>query len=110
MSRINDSPKSADDQREAARQMALRVNQLERLLERQEFNEAVVEGGKLKQRIAKMGLNNGMTRSNWQDSDITASASDDGVPDTTGKSKYMVLQITDEASPPNYDWDWTRWV
>jgi len=34
-----------------------------------------------------------------------------GSPDTTGKTKYMVYQITDNTTtPPTAGWDWTRWV
>jgi len=34
-----------------------------------------------------------------------------GTPDTTGKTKYMVYQITDDGpTPPTAGFDWTRWV
>jgi hypothetical protein len=34
-----------------------------------------------------------------------------GTPSSTGKSKYMVLQITNATTtPPTIGWDWARWV
>jgi hypothetical protein len=42
---------------------------------------------------------------------ISAEWGPGGSPDTTGKTKYMVYQITDDTTtPPTAGWDWTRWV
>jgi len=82
--------------------MALRVNQLERLLDRKELNEAKVENGSVYHRKTKLSLNNGMTKQNWQSESISSI-------DTTGATQYMVYQITDDTTtPPTAGWDWVR--
>jgi len=102
MTRINDNPRSADDQREAIKQMALRVNQLERLLDQKELYEAKVENGKVYYRKLTLSLNAGLRKDNWVSQALSTA-------DTVGATKYMVYQITDDGTvPPTADFDWVR--
>jgi len=64
MTRINDNV-SDRDLKQTVNQLALRVNQLERLLDQKEWSEAKVESGSVLHRMVRTSLNNGMSKANW---------------------------------------------
>ncbi len=112
MIRINDNPKTEAELRQAVKDIALRMNQLERLLDRQEWSEAKVDAGVIYDRMVKLSFDNGMSKSNWKDTELATSVT--GLPSNANKSKYMVLQISDNVGaaddPTKWTIDWTRWV
>jgi hypothetical protein len=106
MERANDSSNQTIAQmRQTVQTLALRVNQLERLLDGKELREAKVEDGTVYQRGTRLSLSNGMIAPGWNATSVTG---DDTI-DTTGKTKYMVYQITDDTTtPPTAGFDWVR--
>ena len=66
MQRANDNPNQPlDELKRTVATTALRVNQLERLLDGKELNEAKVDAGAIYHRTAKMSLSNGLTKGAW---------------------------------------------
>lgn len=64
------------------------------------------------QRITKLSMKSGVTKNDWRPMPTTPAIPN---PDTTspeetaGGTKYMVYQITDDATtPPTAGWDWVR--
>ena len=75
MTRINDSPNQSVEQLKATtQQLALRVNQLERLLDGKEIDEVNFLDGMAHQRKTKFSLSNGMMKTDWKETDIAATA------------------------------------
>jgi len=73
MTRINDSSNQSVEQLKATtQQLALRVNQLERLLDGKEIDEVNFLDGMAHQRKTKFSLSNGMMKTDWKETDITA--------------------------------------
>jgi len=80
MQRSNDNQnQSIEEMKRTTALLGQRVNQLERLLDQKGINEAKVESGTVYQRESRMSLSNGMTRTNWQSTDVSGSGSGDDV-------------------------------
>ena len=66
MSRISDiGNKDISELKQVVRDMALRINQLERMLNNQDLYEVMVQDGVLYQRKVRLSLNNGLTRDSF---------------------------------------------
>ncbi len=74
MQRANDnSNQSIDQMRQTVQTLALRVNQLERMLDGKELREAKVEDGTVYQRGTRLSLSNGMIAPGWNPAELNDS-------------------------------------
>lgn len=72
MQRANDnSNQSVEQMRHTVQTLALRVNQLERMLDGKELREAKVEGGSVYERGTRLSLSNGMMNGEWRETNVT---------------------------------------
>ncbi len=72
MQRANDnSNQTIQQMRQTVQTLALRVNQLERMLDGKELREAKVESGTVYQRGTRLSLSNGMIAPSWSATSVT---------------------------------------
>ena len=73
MQRANDNSNQTTAQlRQTVQTLALRVNQLERMLDGKELREAKVENSKVYQRGTRLSLSNGMVAPGWNLTDVAS--------------------------------------
>lgn len=96
MTRINDNLPGDSSKDQTIRELALRVNQLERLLDGKEITEVSFVNGQSAQRTVRFSLNGGMSRGDWVAVETALPA---------GGSQYQVLQRDGSG---NAVWDWVR--
>lgn len=105
MQRANDnSNQTIEQMRQTVQTLALRVNQLERMLDGKELREAKVDNGTVYQRGTRLSLSNGMITPGWNKTDITGTGTGTG----TGGMDYDHIYVggieyTPGANPNNYD-------
>lgn len=115
MSRISDiGNKDISELKQVVRDMALRINQLERMLNNQDLYEVMVQDGVLYQRKVRLSLNNGLTRDSFVP--VSVIGDDDG----TGGMDYDYLFVgAGKVTPPekttnflkvNLDGSGSSWV
>jgi len=96
MTRINDSPNQSVEQLKATtQQLALRVNQLERLLDGKDIDEVNFLDGMAHQRKTKFSLSNGMMKTDWKETDVSATTPTTGF---TGTETVMTDLQYDTAT------------
>jgi len=96
MQRSNDNSNQTTAQlRQTVQTLALRVNQLERLLDGKELREAKVENGTVYQRGTRLSLSNGMVAPGWNATTVTGGTTG------TGGIDYDYLFVgTTKVTPP----------
>ena len=104
MQRANDnSNQTIEQMRQTVQTLALRVNQLERMLDNKEIREAKVDNGTVYQRGTRLSLGNGMITPGWNATDVTGS----GTTGTGGMDYDHIyiggIEYTPGANPNDYD-------
>jgi len=96
MTRINDSSNQSVEQLKATtQQLALRVNQLERLLDGKDIDEVNFLDGMAHQRKTKFSLSNGMMKTDWLETDVNATGGVESIIAGTAISISPVTGIGD---------------